>query len=1272
MKELLHKTVPNFNSEGKKIPTGGEALAMALQSNRTLTKIDLSWNQMGPQSAVLLGEMLSTNTALKWLSLAYNSLQDHGVQEIFSNLLFNETLTYLDVSRNQFGPAAVCVLSRVLRENENLLKISLEGNAIEELGHRALVRSLRYSVPGRDLRIADCSISARRQRRPNDVCVSCWGLCREGVCTKCESTRGVFMNKSTNLSPGLYVGTSTHLFDHSDPVGYYKLDMRVPYNQAIVSEMYYLASYSSCYFFKKIKHDGTEVRLKPRGADKNIASTEKRPRRACEDEGEDNKEEDASWRFVTDSIYATLGPKEWLEKMAENDLLDCSTGEPFITPASGTLEIIFCYLPMPQSESMLANSNQVEKLMEWCDKSPSIRTELIRIFSIDGNVLARQVQEIIDHFNTTNVRLDDQEMVKIITCLAPICIDHGILEHLLDHNLSQKQTARIMNEYGELYGILQGAFCSHFVLDLSKHWDRIAAIKLAQQNSYEKHRLKELTGWPEKSGGTSQNGDWNQFRNSTFQRKDCSLDDDFFKYGLRDKLDDKYTGIVELDFVSTERIAGGVDCMTADEFQVLCETCDVDMNGKLDTDHVSQLLQVTEYLHNTHEGRATERKAARSNSSAGRRSSSPETHRQAEGARPASPGFDSRPSSPAPGHANQSQRPKNRDIGGGKGGRRHAKIEKKVKNTGSARATPKAKKGGKALSEPLDAKDMFVKSINEVRRRNIVAKVYMTGDDYGFTMESMMKWLSSKSPSTSSWSDQTRQTIYSNMTSKLLEVAATDPPTMIYQAIKVRFIHKKKLAALEFVCPDSGAIEPSVWCSKLVRVVKERPVENLQKLATDWAYSIFKKYNLKAAGAGGTHSHSHSHSNSNAHSKKKSRRVNAILRESKQYCKCIFEPAQLGGVNTVCTVHYLDVAIDGLPDKGSSVFETAQDAQQLNQGQDHVQGFPALRGSIKWRWQDLGKVEDVIMTYSDTADKVKRIKAKLGTKVLSCEQVAWLASMFEVTGTEYVHTYGDRVRVLRRNTKGILIKKDGRVRTHNDERSKYCIVMDDGSVENNVAAQAIVGSIDKKHFREEIIIACFSRVKDLENFGKVLRTLPTEGILNVAQRLGWLNIFDPMDPDFIFDLNMKYFDHRIMASALTKLSIVEKGKNCSCPGLPPGRNFCSTNSCECHWFRDERSYFEGSTTLSYRFQIPISWDDPKLHGPNPADYRQDWKQKQQACKDRGLPTQGVFSCRYITTDDKDEKLRHDINKAGFLAGCPIPNTHPNKIRRENLDSHREF
>ena len=67
--------------------------------------------QLGPKSAILLGEMLYTNKGLKHLDLGYNSLTESGISEIFKALEENRVLEHIDVTSNNVGPAACCVLA---------------------------------------------------------------------------------------------------------------------------------------------------------------------------------------------------------------------------------------------------------------------------------------------------------------------------------------------------------------------------------------------------------------------------------------------------------------------------------------------------------------------------------------------------------------------------------------------------------------------------------------------------------------------------------------------------------------------------------------------------------------------------------------------------------------------------------------------------------------------------------------------------------------------------------------------------------------------------------------------------------------------------------------------------------------------------------------------------------------------------------------------------------------------------------------------------------
>ena len=164
------------------------------------------------------------------------------------------------------------------------------------------------------------------------------------------------------------------------------------------------------------------------------------------------------------------------------------------------------------------------------------------------------------------------------------------------------------------------------------------------------------------------------------------------------------------------------------------------------------------------------------------------------------------------------------------------------------------------------------------------------------------------------------------------------------------------------------------------------------------------------------------------------------------------------------------------------------------------QGFLGLKGSLQWRWEDLKRVKDVVLSYSDIADKVKKIRAKLGTRVLTCKQAADLAKMIAVDDAEYKHNFGDSVIILKANKKGECAQLAGRVKSHNPKDDTFTIIYDNGTTEPKIKAQFVKQSGAKDHHREDVIVASFSRVKDLENFSYVMNTLPVEGQLNVAKR----------------------------------------------------------------------------------------------------------------------------------------------------------------------------
>ena len=154
-----------------------------------------------------------------------------------------------------------------------------------------------------------------------------------------------------------------------------------------------------------------------------------------------------------------------------------------------------------------------------------------------------------------------------------------------------------------------------------------------------------------------------------------------------------------------------------------------------------------------------------------------------------------------------------------------------------------------------------------------------------------------------------------------------------------------------------------------------------------------------------------------------------------------------------------------------------------------------------------------------------------------------------------------------------------------------------------------------KYCRVRVLQICFSRIIDLENFflhimnhvlpnGKrLLHRLKADecnGVVDggpgkitrvkmfqtdyeeVIKRIGWLNIFNPNDPDLIFDIDHSRYDHYQLVLMLIELADVE-----------PGENFIDETFTK--WDKqsvDPKTGEKGAFVMISGWELPLSWLDP--------------------------------------------------------------------------------
>jgi len=134
---LKDSPIQYLNLRSNRITAKGIAvLAKFLKTNKTLSYLDLSENQLGGNiancNAVNLGEAIKKNSALSHLKLSgnkFNYLEASSLTKL--SLEKNKTLTSLDLSANEIGFYGMSLIFQGLEKNKTLTSLDLSSNQIE-------------------------------------------------------------------------------------------------------------------------------------------------------------------------------------------------------------------------------------------------------------------------------------------------------------------------------------------------------------------------------------------------------------------------------------------------------------------------------------------------------------------------------------------------------------------------------------------------------------------------------------------------------------------------------------------------------------------------------------------------------------------------------------------------------------------------------------------------------------------------------------------------------------------------------------------------------------------------------------------------------------------------------------------------------------------------------------------------------------------------------------------------------------------------------------
>ncbi len=135
-----HWNVANFTTwdlSTKKISTQNiKILTKALQTNKTLLKLNLADTGLISEDVSAIAKMLRINTTLKELNLSSNNIYDAGLSSLMMVLtLHNSVLSHLNLSNNFFDPNICYSLGLFLEKNTSLtcfiLNLFSRGNSLE-------------------------------------------------------------------------------------------------------------------------------------------------------------------------------------------------------------------------------------------------------------------------------------------------------------------------------------------------------------------------------------------------------------------------------------------------------------------------------------------------------------------------------------------------------------------------------------------------------------------------------------------------------------------------------------------------------------------------------------------------------------------------------------------------------------------------------------------------------------------------------------------------------------------------------------------------------------------------------------------------------------------------------------------------------------------------------------------------------------------------------------------------------------------------------------
>ena len=144
--EILNQNSSTLKLAGKGLgDAGAKELAEVIKVNKTLKRIDLTYNQIGNAGAQALAEAIKGNKTLKRIDLTYNKISDAGALALAEAIQVNNTVTEMIVDRNSIGDDGARSLAQAIQTNHVMSALHLDRNNIGDAGAQALAEAVRVN-----------------------------------------------------------------------------------------------------------------------------------------------------------------------------------------------------------------------------------------------------------------------------------------------------------------------------------------------------------------------------------------------------------------------------------------------------------------------------------------------------------------------------------------------------------------------------------------------------------------------------------------------------------------------------------------------------------------------------------------------------------------------------------------------------------------------------------------------------------------------------------------------------------------------------------------------------------------------------------------------------------------------------------------------------------------------------------------------------------------------------------------------------------------------